>query len=444
VKSVANRLVGRVFGDLPREVAVLAAVAFSVAVGFGIVAPAIPVFAHDFGVGKTAVGAVLSAFALMRLASAMGVGHVVDAIGERVVLATGIIIVAVSSALSGFAHSYLQLLVLRGAGGIGSAMFSISAMGLLLRVVSASQRGRSVGLFQGGFLLGGISGPAIGGPLAAWSIRAPFFVYAATLLVAGSVALYGLRHTPLAPKINRSDAEKTKATALSTALREPAYRTALLANLADSWAAMGVRNTLVPLFVLQSLHRGTGWVGLGFTLVAATNAATLVPAGKLVDSRGRRPVIVVGCALSAAAMVILATAPDLIAYVLAMLVFGIGSGLLDVAPAAVVGDVAGKRSGTVVAGFQMAGDTGAVSGPVVAGWVADAASFSTAFWVTGGVLAGAALLAARTPDIAVAPQEAGDNPLETDVPATAGEFVHTETGQLQGMAVEDRVRPDAP
>ena len=66
------RLGAKMFGGLPSEVAALAAVAFSVAVGFGVVAPAIPVFAHDFGVGRAEVGAVLSVFALMRLASAIG------------------------------------------------------------------------------------------------------------------------------------------------------------------------------------------------------------------------------------------------------------------------------------------------------------------------------------------------------------------------------------
>ena len=395
-----NRLRARLFGDLPAEVGVLAAVAFSVAVGFGIVAPAIPVFARDFGVGRAAVGLVLSAFALMRLGSALGVGRVVDVIGERVVLATGIAIVAVSSALAGLAHSYLQLLLLRGAGGIGSAMFSVSAMGLLLRTVDARHRARSVGLFQGGFLLGGISGPAIGGPLAAWSIRAPFFVYAGTLVVAGSVALIGLRHTPLAPKINKADVDQPRL-GLLDALRQRPYRAALLANLADSWAAMGVRNTLVPLFVVESLNRGTGWVGVGFALVAATNAAVLMPAGRIADDRGRRPVMVVGCVLSAVAMVLLAVAPDIVGYVIAMLVFGVGSGMLDVAPAAVVGDVAGARGargGMVVAAFQMAGDTGSVSGPVVAGWLADTWSYGVAFWATGGVLVAAGLLAVRSRD----------------------------------------------
>ena len=394
-----NWVRGKLFGDLPGEVAVLAAVAFSVAVGFGIVAPVIPVFARHFGVGRAEVGAVLSAFAFMRLASALGVGRLVDRIGERVVLATGIGIVAVSSALAGFAHSYLQLLLLRGAGGIGSAMFSVSAMGLLLRVVGPTQRGRSVGLFQGGFLLGGISGPAIGGPLAAWSIRAPFFVYAGTLVVAGTVAMVGLRRAALARKPDTtSDADKPARASLADALRQRTYRAALVANLADSWAAMGVRNTLVPLFVLESLHRGTAWVGVGFTIVAATNAATLIPAGRIVDRRGRRPIIVAGCLLSAVSMALLALSPTIIGYIVAMLIFGVGSGLLDVAPAAVVGDVAGKGGGTVVAAFQMAGDGGSVSGPVVAGWVADTWSYGTAFWVTTGVLVGAATLSARSPD----------------------------------------------
>jgi MFS transporter, DHA1 family, multidrug resistance protein len=381
---------------LPPEVAVLSAVAFSVAVGFGVVAPAIPLFAHDFGVGKTAVGAVLSAFAVMRLASAMAVGRLLDRVGERIVLATGIGIVAISSALAGLAHSYLQLLLLRGIGGVGSAMFSVSAMALLLRTVTREQRAKSVGLFQGGFLLGGISGPAIGGPLAAWSIRAPFFVYAGSLVVAGTVGLVGLRN--LQVRSGDAAAPVGARVGLAAALREPSYRAALVANLADNWAAVGVRSSLVPLFVISSLHRGTGWVGAGFALVAAVNGLVLLPAGRWADRRGRRPVLITGCLFSAAAMTLLAVVPGLGGYLVAMIVFGFGSGLLDVAPAAIVGDVAGRRGGTVVAAFQMAGDAGSVSGPLVAGWLADAWGFNTAFVTTAAVLGAAALLSTRAVD----------------------------------------------
>ncbi len=121
--------------DLPREVWVLAAVAFSVALGFGIVAPVIPIFAKEFGVGETAAGLVISAFAFMRLCFSPAGGALVNKFGERVIMATGIGIVAVSSLLTGLAQTYEQMLILRAVGGVGSVMFSVSAHSLLLRAV---------------------------------------------------------------------------------------------------------------------------------------------------------------------------------------------------------------------------------------------------------------------------------------------------------------------
>lgn len=384
------------FTGLPREVAVLVAVAFSVAVGFGVVAPAIPVFAHDFGVGRTAAGAVISAFALMRFVSALGGGRLVDRLGERRVLAAGIAIVAVSSALAGAAQTYVQLVVLRGVGGIGSAMFSVSALSLLLRTVDASQRGRASGLFTGGFLVGGITGPALGGVLTGISIRAPFFVYAGTLAVAGTIAAVALRRATLTHPGGVGKAEPR--VGLRQALRHPAYRAAMVTNLADNWAALGVRSALIPLYVIEGLHRAPVWTGVGFAVVAALNAATLLPAGRAADLRGRRPVMVTGATVSGIAMAVLATVPGLPGYLIAMGLFGVGSGMLDVAPAAVVGDVVGGRGGTVVAAYQMSGDLGTVTGPLVAGKLADAVSFDAAFAATAGVLGLAALLAATAPE----------------------------------------------
>src|SRR5664279_3458675 len=101
------------FGSLPPEVAVLSAVAFSVALGFGIVAPAIPLFAKHFGVSNADASAVVSAFALMRLLTAPFAGRLVNRAGERIVMAAGIGIVGVSSLLAGFSGSFGQLVVLR-------------------------------------------------------------------------------------------------------------------------------------------------------------------------------------------------------------------------------------------------------------------------------------------------------------------------------------------
>lgn len=383
-----------------REVAVLSAVAFSVAVGFGLVAPVITPFAKSFGVGKAAAGAVLSVFALLRLGSALACGRLVNRIGERLVLALGIGIVGVSSALAGASQSYAQLITLRGAGGVGSAMFSVSAMSIVLRSTAPEQRGRAVGLFSGSFLLGGIGGPALGSTVAHLGFRAPFFIYAGTLIVAGGIGLLLLpRQWQIDPPI---EGEERPGTTLREALSMRAYRAAMATNLADHWAAMGVRNALVPLFVAEVLDVADSWVYVGFLVVAGANACLLYPAGRWADERGRRPVLITGLTVLAAAMALLAWQETLPAYVVAMAMVGVGSGMLDVAPAAVVGDVVGGRSGTTVAAFQMAGDAGAVVGPVVAGALADEVSYAAAFGVTGAVLAGAAVLAFRAPETRVA------------------------------------------
>jgi DHA1 family multidrug resistance protein-like MFS transporter len=379
---------------LPREVRILVAVAFFVALGFGIVAPALPVFAHDFGVGPAAAGAVISVFAVMRIAFALPTGRLVDRFGERIVLANGIAVVAVSSALAGLSQSYAELIALRGIGGVGSAMFSISAMSLLVRMVPPSQRGRALGFWQGGFLLGGITGPVLGGVVTGISIRLPFFLYAATLVAAGTVAIVALRATPLAA---RAATNATSRTTLRQAFRDRAYRAALAANFADSWGAIGVRSALIPLFVTDVLHKPFIWIGLGFLVVSAANGALLLPAAHYADRVGRKPVLVAGCIGSGIGIAVLAIWPDLGGYFIGLALLGIGSGLLDVAPGAIVGDVVEGQGGPVFAAYSMSSDLGTVIGPVAAGRVADV-SYSAAFGMTAGILGVAAVIAALAPE----------------------------------------------
>jgi MFS family permease len=373
------------FAGLPREVAVLTAVAFAVAVGFGVVAPAIPVYAREFGVGRTAAGAVISAFAFMRLVSALGSGRLVNRIGERLVLAVGIGIVAVSSALAGLAQSYTQLLVLRGVGGVGSAMFTVSAISLLLRVVDSDQRGRATGLWQSGFLIGAIAGPAIGGPLTDISLRAPFFVYAVTLAAAGAIGLAFLGRSELHDV--GVDERPAATVTLPQALRVSGYRAALVTNLGNGWALFGVRSSLIPLFVTEGMGASPTWTGVGFFVSAAAQGGLLLWAGGFADRVGRRPAMLIGSTVATLSLTLVAVTGSLAVYVVAMALFGAGSAFLSVAPSAVVGDVASGHGGTVIAAFQMSSDLGAVAGPLVAGRLADNYSVGAAFGVTAAVLA---------------------------------------------------------
>ena len=415
----------RPFTDLPPEVAILSSISFTVALGYGIVAPAIPVFGRQFGVSITAAASVISAFALMRIAGALPAGRLVDRFGEHKIMATGIAIVAVSSVLAGLSGTFAELIALRGIGGLGSAMFGVSGQTLLLRSVPARLRGRASGLYTGGFLLGGITGPALGGLIAAWSLRAPFFIYGAMLAVPALIAAVRLHDTQAvkAAEAEQGRVGRTQAGA-GKVLRTSAYRAAAAANLADGFAVLGVRSAIIPLFVRYVLNEPVIWTGIGFGVVAAVNAATLLPGGKIADTLGRRPVIVAGCAIGGSSMAMLALLPGLWGYLVSLAVLGLGSGLLDVAPSAMIGDLIGglpgqreqsgrpNQGGIVVASFQMAGDVGSVAGPVAVGFLAASLSYQAAFLLAAAVLGLAALigLAAQETRHVHAPQAAGARP----------------------------------
>jgi len=379
--------------DLPGEVRALVGVAFMVALGFGLVAPALPLFAREFGVSKTAAGAVVSAFALMRIAMAPFVGRLVNGFGERLMLATGIGVVAVSSALAGFSQTYWQLLVLRGIGGVGSIMFSVSAASLLVRVTPDHQRGQAQGVWAGAFLVGMIAGPALG-TVAHFSLRAPFFVYAGTLVVAGLLGLAALRHSELAAP----QATRTAPLPLATAMRNRAYLAALAASFAGDFALFGARSAILPQFVTDRLHLSSGWVYAAFLIVSLVSGALLLPVGRIADTRGRRPVIVVGLLIGALAFVVLPTIATASGLVLAAVLVGVAGAADSVAPGAIMGDVVAGRGGTVVAVFQMSGDIGAALGPVVAGWIADGAGYTASFLVSSAVCVVPVLAVAAAPE----------------------------------------------
>src|SRR6478609_2909874 len=233
--------------DLPREVHVLTVVAFFVALGFGIVAPSIVLFAKQLGGSPFQAGLVIAVFAAARFVSAPLWGRLIGRVSERQMMATGFAIVGISSALSGFAQDLNQLIVLRGAGGFGSAMFTVSAFSLLLRIAPPDKRGQSSAAFQGGFLLGGITGPFLGAPLVLWSLRAPFFFYAVTLLVAGIVAMMFLHESRLPARPPQTDEERAdaliarKPMTFRSAWPQRAYKTALVNAFVNGWGQSGTR-----------------------------------------------------------------------------------------------------------------------------------------------------------------------------------------------------------
>ncbi len=384
------------FAEFPREVGVLVFASFFVAVGFGIIAPTIPLFAKSFGVNNAQVGTIISAFALARFASGLISGKLVDKFGERLVYTVGIAFVALSSFAAALAQSYEQLLIFRSAGGLGSSMFSVAAGSIVLRAVRDDQRARAQSLYNGSFLVGMMAGPVIGGFLTAISLRAPLLVYAFLLVVASAAGGFLLRNSVLAARpTEKSVAVKTS---IRDALAMKPYVIALIISFTTAWVLFGMSRSVLPLFMVEDMKSSAGFIGVGFTISAVVQGLYLLKAGRLSDQRGRKFAAISGLIYLCISVFLLAITFHPWVFLLSMFIGAFGSAFLSTTPSAIVGDVLKGKGGQVIALYQMSGDAGAMVAPVLLGFIADHFGFRATFAISAALVAAVIIVATKLPE----------------------------------------------
>lgn len=388
-------------------------IAVVVALGFGVVVPVLPLFADSFGVGAFAVSMVIAAFAGVRLVSNIYSGSLADRIGTRRAVGYGALVVAVSSGLVATAQSYWWLLLFRGVGGFGSALFFTALLSLVVRTVGPDLRGRAVGSLQAAFLFGLTIGPTVGGLLAEpLGLRWPFTIYAIFCGAAGLVALRFLpgdaeSHPEADDTVVSTDEELAPAASerpqgisatwrlTRTLSRDSAFLAALVMMASSRWAATGVRFSLIPIFG-KDIGATPAVVGTALTLAALTHLALAWPAGKIADTFGRRGLSAPSYFLFAviAFGLVFATTPAM--FLVALALYGVGTGLTSVTPPAIVADVTPtEQTGLGIGVLNTVGDLGSVLGPLVSGLLAERLGYSWGFGASAALLAVGGVFALR-------------------------------------------------
>nr|VDG61733.1 major facilitator superfamily permease [Streptococcus thermophilus] len=308
---------------IPQEIWVLVAAAFLIALGYGLIAPIIPQFAVSFGVSMAAAAAVVSVFSGARLVGAPGAGWLVDKLGSRKVYITGLLIVAVTTALVAVAQEYWHMLVLRFLAGLGSTMFTISAQALIVKVAPPQIRGRASSTYATAFLLGNIIGPVVGAGLSFLGMRWPFVIYGAAVAAAAVVVWVRL------PKSDRDvNFAARPPMRLGEAFGHPSYRALLASAFANGWVNMGVRVAILPLFAASVFTHGAAASGLALAAFALGNAVTLQFSGKLADDIGRKPLILTGLTVTALSTAVMGFATSFWPLIAISVVAGVGGDYL--------------------------------------------------------------------------------------------------------------------
>lgn len=161
-------------------------------VGWGLIIPVIPsLVSHLKGVPineASSHGALLLfGYACMQFFFAPVMGNLSDRYGRRPVLLLSLLGFTIDYLLLAWAPTFGWLLVGRIIAGIAGSSVSTAAA-YISDVSTIETRAKSFGMMGAAFGLGFIVGPALGGLLAGWGIRAPFYAAAFLCLLNG---LYG-------------------------------------------------------------------------------------------------------------------------------------------------------------------------------------------------------------------------------------------------------------
>jgi MFS family permease len=349
---------------------------FIIMVGFGILSPILPLYARTFGVGLDAVGVLIAAFSLTRLAMDPFTGLVTDRLGERRTVVTGAVVVGLTTGLAAMAPTFPLLVIFRGLGGAGSAIFFAGLLSFMLRTIPGDRIGRVMSVWYASFNVGIIAGEPLGGLFASWlGPVSTLWIYAGTCLVAAAVFSRTI-HQPASGDATATD----RRTGVRRLPWSRPFVTVLLANGAYAWMIAGVYSYLIPLFGNEEVGLTTFGIGVGLALASITEFAVLFPAGKATDRIGRRAVLIPGYGFLALSLVLwpLARTPAL--FMLASGLFGLVTGYSGVPQAPMLSDVTTEDDQrTAVAMFRFCGDLGFVLGPLVAGVTAKRFGYPPAF-----------------------------------------------------------------
>jgi MFS family permease len=239
------------------------------------------------------------------------------------------------------------------------------------------ERGRTIG--RAGALIGAaaVVGPAAAGLAARELGSGPVFLAVAAIIAIGLVLVRGAIPETL-PRPARSGSPGT----WRRLLTDPRLRVAYLAIFAME-AGVGVitgflkdgiveRQMAAGMDAERALRYATGAQGGLFSIFALVAVILMLsPIARRVDRRGALGLSVVGLACLAVSTVVLAVGNSLTADSAAMVLYGIGFGLLFPAAAGMVGIAApAPERGRAYGSFNFSFDAGLAAGPLVAGALA--------------------------------------------------------------------------
>lgn len=369
----------------------------------------------DLALSDAQLGSLMSAFVIVYVATSPVFGVLGDRGRRPRLLALGVAIWSVATAVAGFARSFGSLFAARAVVGVGEGAYGTIAPALLSDAFPPRLRGRVFSVFFAAIPIGSAAGYILGGLVdQRFGWRAAFFLAGLPGLLLALSCVF-LRDPPRGgqdgAETNRASERISVAAAWRELLRNRLY-VLTVAGYAAYTFALGALAFWMPAFLerVRGVPKAAATVQFGAIVVTTGFLGTFAGGwlGDALRKRHRQAELLLSgatalAAAPVAAVAFAATRPAvyLPAIVVAELLLFASTGPVNAVSMSVVpAALRARASGLLILAIHLFGD---VPSPPLIGAISDATSLRTAFWILPAAIAlagGIWLYAARTTRVA--------------------------------------------
>jgi MFS family permease len=353
---------------------------------WAMIVPAIPVLAVSFAITPGSAAQLVTALSIGRFAGMPISGFLLDHFGARAALIAGPLAACLAALLAAAMPWFSLILMAVFLIGIADSVWVIAREIAGVDLVRADQRGRVLSGFHGFNYIGLATGPLLGGFLTEqFGFRAAFLAYgacaASSAVIGWSVESRGdrarvesrggaIRGWSIHGILRRLAGLRELFREIDPKLR-PTYAVIVLATF-TSFAHRVTTQSIVPIFASSTLAMTPKEIGMLFTISGLSVFIMILPAGFVIDKIGRKWATVPSTGIPALAFLLIPFSESFLQLAILLCFLGIANGLSLGSLATSTYDVVPAHSrGRLQAARRTIAEVGAVSAPLVGGYLAD-------------------------------------------------------------------------
>ena len=336
--------------------------------GIGLVIPVLPTLMTELGITGTVVGYLTAAFAIAQLIISPFAGKAADKFGRKIMIVIGLFIFGISELLFGLGKEIEVLFISRILGGISAGFIMPAVTAFIADITNLDNRAKALGYMSAAISTGFIIGPGIGGFLAEFGTRIPFFFAGGLGIIAGLLSVLLLREPNRTEETFEQDEDGKVGIKRITA---PKYLIAFILIFIASFG-LAAFESFFSLFVDHKFAFKPSDIAIVITGGAIFGAvAQVILFDRLTRIWGEIKLIRYSLILSAVLVFLMTVVHSYFSILLVTFIVFVGFDLFRPAVTSYLSNIAGNEQGFVGGMNSMFTSLANISGPIIGGMLFD-------------------------------------------------------------------------